>query len=465
MRFHNAWNVFLIGALVTCAPSAPIAAQSASAAAPKATSARSTPAESASGYKQPPKYILDVMHAQSPPMPNVSPTQDTILLVSWQDYPSIARVATPFLRLAGVRVEPKNHSKHDTPGGYGITPCATKFDLVDTADGSEIHIALPPGACPGDPVWAADGKRFAFVNLAPEAVELWVGNAKSSEVHRVPGVRLNPMFNDEFEWMPDQKSLLVKLVPKEMGAPPQESVAPVGPSIQETEGQKGQSSTYENRDTLNNKHDEDLFDYYAATQLAFVDASTLAVTPLGKPANYEALDPAPDGRHILVTSIHKPYSYVTTYDRFPKEVEVWDVSQRTHVVSHTIASLPLADRVPIAGVRLGPREFSWRATDPATLVWAEALDGGDWNVNIPARDKVLLQKAPFTAPAVEIARVQQRFDGVAWSEQASVALLNEYDENRHWRRTFAIDVDDPQSKRRLLWDLSFDEKYKNPAFL
>jgi hypothetical protein len=196
-----------------------------------------------------------------------------------------------------------------------------------------------------------------------------------------------------------------------------------------------------------------------------IDSATSAVTPIGKAGRYDSLAPAPDGRHILVTAIHKPYSYVTTYDRFPKEVEVWDVSQRTHVVSHTIASLPLADRVPIAGVRLGPREFSWRATDPATLVWAEALDGGDWNVNIPARDKVLLQKAPFTAPAVEIARVQQRFDGVAWSEQASVALLNEYDENRHWRRTFAIDVDDPQSKRRLLWDLSFDEKYKNPAFL
>jgi hypothetical protein len=36
-------------------------------------------------------------------------------------------VATPFLRLAGARVEPKNHSKHDTPGGYGITPCARGF--------------------------------------------------------------------------------------------------------------------------------------------------------------------------------------------------------------------------------------------------------------------------------------------------------------------------------------------------
>ena len=83
-----------------------------------------------SGYDLPPKNILDVMRAPLPPAPVVSPTKDKMLLVVWQLYPSIARVATPYLRLAGVRVEPKNHSKHDTPGGYGITRCATSFDLA-----------------------------------------------------------------------------------------------------------------------------------------------------------------------------------------------------------------------------------------------------------------------------------------------------------------------------------------------
>ena len=58
----------------------------------------------AAGYDQPPKAILDVMRAPSPPSANVSPTQDTILLVSQQDYPPLSRVATPFLRLAGARI-------------------------------------------------------------------------------------------------------------------------------------------------------------------------------------------------------------------------------------------------------------------------------------------------------------------------------------------------------------------------
>ncbi|MGA2846058.1 MAG: prolyl oligopeptidase family serine peptidase, partial [Candidatus Acidiferrales bacterium] len=428
-----------------------------------AAASPAAPSEAASGYDLPPKNILDVMLAPSPPRPVVSPTQDAILLISWRDYPSISRVATPFLRLAGVRVEPRNHSKHDTPGGYGITPCARSIELVRVSDGAQIHVALPESACPGQPIWSADGKRFAFVNIAPDSVELWIGDGKTGEVHQVPGARLNPMFGDEMQWMPDQKTLLVKLVPEGMGAPPPEPIVPPGPSIQETTGEKGQSSTYENRDTLGNKHDEDVFDYFAASQLAFVDAATAAIAPVGKPANYESLNPAPDGRHILVTSIHKPYSYVTTYDRFPQEVQVWDTADRSHVLAHTIASLPLADRVPVHGVPLGPREFSWRATDPATLVWAEALDGGDWNVNAPARDKIMLLKAPFDSPAVEITRTEQRYDGLSWSEQPSIALLIEYDENRHWVRTFVINVDDLQRKPRLLWDLSTDDRYANPG--
>jgi dipeptidyl aminopeptidase/acylaminoacyl peptidase len=426
-----------------------------------ATAAAPTPVTS--GYSQPPKEILDVMRAPSPPVPNVSPTQDKILQVSWQDYPSMARVATPFLRLAGARVETRNHSKHDTPGGYGIKPCATGLELVQVAGGARTPVALPTGACADNPQWSADGRQFAFSNVATDSVELWLGDATTGKVRKIPGVRLNPMLNHELQWMPDQKTLLVKLVPDHLGAPPAAPVVPSGPSVQEADGEKGQSSTYETRDTLNNQHDEDLFDYYATTQLALVDTATSKVTKLGQPAIIEALQPAPDGRHLLVVTIKKPYSYVTTYERFPRNVDVWDTANRVKIHSHTIASLPLADRVPIHGEPLGPREFDWRATEPATLVWAEALDGGDWNVKVPARDKIMLQKAPFNTPAVEVARTEQRFSGIAWTERANTGLLYEYDHNRHWTRTFAINVDDSQQKPRRLWERSSEEKYAHPG--
>ena len=440
-------KVFVVGALLVSTFSLPGLAES----------------SSDSGYNQPPKKILDIMRAPKLPYPDPSPTHDSILLVSLQDYPPMARVATPFLKLAGVRVEPKNHSKHDSPGGYGLAECTTNLDLVRIADGKQIHITLPKSGNPGEPEWAADGKRFAIENVASDSVELWVGNAETGELHQVPGVKLNPMFGSHIKWMADQKTLLVKLLPGDLGAQPAEPVVPAGPSIQESAGEKGQSSTYETRDTLKNKHDEDLFDYFAASQLALVNTETNTVTPIEKVAKFDEIEPAPDGKSILVTSIHKPYSYITTYDNFPHEVEVWDVSEPSNIRKKTIASLPLRDRVPIHGVAVGPRDFSWRATEPATLIWAEALDGGDWNVKVPNRDKIMLSKAPFESAPQEIAKTEQRYAGFYWGEKPSVALLQEYDLNRHWKKTLLVNVDDKQAKPKVLWDLSTDEKYGDPG--
>jgi dipeptidyl aminopeptidase/acylaminoacyl peptidase len=206
------------------------------------------PAPVVSGYDQPPQNVLDVLHAPQPPQPMVSPTRDRILLVAWVSYPSISQVAEPFLRLAGVRVEPRTRRKHDTPGGYGVTQCARSFSIVDVATSRELPITLPVG-CADSASWSADGKRFAFSNTSTDAVELWIADAATGAVHRAGNVALNPMLGGAFQWMPDQKSLLVKLVPEHQGPPPAPSVVADGPSIQETGGQSGESSTYETRDT------------------------------------------------------------------------------------------------------------------------------------------------------------------------------------------------------------------------
>ncbi len=412
-------------------------------------------------YNQPPREILDVMRAAAPPSPSLSPTHDKLMLVTMDDYPSIAKVATPYLRLAGVRIEPGNHSQHDTPGGYGIPPCVSAIDLVQVADGKQTAVKLPAGACPRRPVWSADGQRFAFENITASAVELWIGDARTGAVRRLPNVRLNQMFGDQVQWMPDQKTLLVKLV-SGAATPPAAAPGSEGPGIQESLGAKGQSSTYENRDTLRNRGDEALFDYYGTSQLALVDAATGKITPVGKPGLYEELDVAPDGRHAVVTEIRPPYSYVTTFDRFPKQVDLWDLTKAASPKLREIAALPLADRVPNRGVPTGPRNFTWRPTEAATLVWAEALDGGDPNVKSAERDKLVMWKAPFSGTPVEIVRTEQRYAGLMWSEQPGVALLSDYDVNRKWQRTWQLNVDDAKAKR-LVWDMSSDEKYANPG--
>jgi len=95
---------------------------SASAAQPAPPAAKSADAVGASGYNVPPKNILDVLHAPSPPSPYVSPTNDRVLLVSWQSYPPMSRVATPFLRLAGVRIELLRELCEETGIAFNLRP-------------------------------------------------------------------------------------------------------------------------------------------------------------------------------------------------------------------------------------------------------------------------------------------------------------------------------------------------------
>lgn len=410
-----------------------------------------------SGYDKPPQHVLDVLHAPAPPRPLLSPTRASALLVSNLQYPPMTQVAEPYLKLAGVRVEPRTRRKHDTPGGYGVAPCAQTLSVVDIATRRATPVALPPGGCADGFLWTTDGMSFAFRNTSRDAVELWVGS-RDGATHRVGTVRLNPMLGSSHQWLSDHKTLLVKMVPEDIGPAPAAAEGLEGPRIEESTG-GGEFSTYEARDTLRNQADAALFEYYGTSQLATVDVATGQVTPIGAPGVLTDVDVAPDDQHILVTSIRKPYSYAVTYGRFAHDVEVWDRSGKVT----PIAQLPVTDHVPIHGVATGPRSHEWRPTEPATLVWAEALDGGDWKANVPARDKVMMQAAPFTSAPTEITRTPQRYQGIEWSERRGLGLMDEYDDNKHWRRTSLIDVDHPETKPRVIWDLSSDESYADPG--
>ncbi|MBO9883215.1 prolyl oligopeptidase family serine peptidase [Xanthomonas sp. D-109] len=413
-----------------------------------------------SGYRQPPEPLLGVMRAPLNPSPRLDPTGRTLLLVERQAYPPIARVAEPYLKLAGVRVEPRTHARHDMSNGYGIRACLDGFSLVDVASGKQTAVTLPAGACPAQPVWSPDGRRFAFNNTAADRVELWLGDVATGAVRRIDGVQLNPVLGGEIQWLGGSDTLLVRAVPQDLGPAPVKAAVPPGPEVKEAIRGKGESSTYEARDTLSSPEDEAQFTYYATSQLVTVDAASGKLRTVGKPAVYSAVDGAPDGRHVRVERLQRPYSYVTTYGRFAHDVAVLDLADGSERV---LANLPVADRVPVHGVPTGPRAYSWRANQPATLVWAEALDGGDWKTSVPARDRLLTLAAPFTGKPRELAKVTQRYAGLNWFAQGGQALLDEYDENRHWRRTTLLDADSPGSAGRVLFDLSTDDLYADPG--
>ncbi|MBS0381311.1 MAG: S9 family peptidase [Proteobacteria bacterium] len=411
-------------------------------------------------YKQPPEPLLGVMRMPLPPVPRLDPTGHTLLLVQRAQYPGIERAAEPYLKLAGVRIEPRAHTRHDMSSGYGIRTCLAGFTLVDIASHQQTVVALPAGACPDAPLWSPDGSRFAFANTTADRVELWVVDVQDGKARRIDGVQLNPILESTYQWLGGRAALLVKTVPAQLGPAPQRSTVPAGPEIKETTSGGNESSTYEARDTLGGPEDEAQFDWYATSQLAVVDAATGTVKPVGAPAVIGNVDAAPDGQHVLMDVLKRPYSYVVTCERFAHDVHVLDLASGKDKL---IASLPAADNVPVRGVPTGPRDHQWRQNEPATLVFAEALDGGDWKNTVPARDKLMMWRAPFNGAPAEIERTTQRFAGLSWFERGSQALLDEYDANRAWRHTSLVDVDKPRAASKTLWDLSADDEYADPG--
>ncbi len=130
---------------------------------------------------------------------------------------------------------------------------------------------------------------------------------------------------------------------------------------------------------------------------------------------------------------------------------------------HKVASVPLADNVPLQGVRTGPRAVQWRPTAPATLVWAEALDGGDPRKKVAHRDRLMTLSAPFTSPATELFKIEHRYSGAQWGEKGGLVFVSDYDRDKRWTRTQAIDADNPTAEPRTILSRSINDHYGNPG--
>jgi len=403
------------------------------------------------GYKKPPKEVLDILNAPVTPNASVSPARDNMLLLTSRPYPPLADLAQPMLRLAGRRINPASNSPHRLPYSVGLT-------LKRIADGSEIKIDVPPGAKISPPEWSDDGKHFAFLNTTPNRVELWIGDAATGKVHNLKSITINSVMGNAISWLPDNRTLLVQLVPPARGTAPAMPPVPTEPNTQESSGRSGPVRTYE--DLLKSPHDENLFEYYATSQLALVDTTSGRTTPIGKAAIFQTVEPSPDGHHILVTRLHRPFSYLFPDSAFPKDVEVWDTKGK---LVYKVASLPLADQVPIDGVITGPRSVRWRPGEPATLVWVKALDEGNPKNKVPHRDSILMLKAPFNSQPVELFKTEQRFSNMSFGEKGGLMLVSDYERDKRWVRTFLLDADKPETPPKLLWSRNQQDRYNDPG--
>jgi len=397
-------------------------------------------------YQLPPKEVVDAFDA--PPLPTaiLSPTKQVLALTYRRPYPTIAELSQPILRLAGARVNPGTFGPQRTANIYGIT-------LRKISDGTEIKVTVPPQANLSNVHFSPDGAHVSFLNTKSSGIELWIADTTSGRSRMVSGTdRLNATTGDPCDWLRDNKTMVCTWVPAARGPAPAAPTVPIGPNIQENSGKAAPVATFE--DMLKTAHDDDLFEYYFSSQLATIDVTTGRKTLLGHPAIFDSVTPAPGGEFFLVTKIKRPFSHLIPMNGFPEDVEVWS---RANQLVRKIADIPSREGVSLTGVQAGPRGIHWRQDQPATVVWAEALDGGDLKNKVPFRDRVVSLSAPFIGEPTEFAKTEWRYANISFTEKG-VALLSETDRATRRIRTWVI-----ASEPRKLWDRRQDAAYENPG--
>jgi dipeptidyl aminopeptidase/acylaminoacyl peptidase len=111
-------------------------------------------------------------------------------------------------------------------------------------------------------------------------------------------------------------------------------------------------------------------------------------------------------------------------------------------------------------VQTGPRSYGWIPTEPATLIWAEALDGGDPRKKITPRDKLMTLAAPFSGSPGELAKLEQRYQGRIFGEKDGMMWFYDYNRDTQRRRIFMTDYRNP-SNVKLVSDLNVNDRYND----
>jgi dipeptidyl aminopeptidase/acylaminoacyl peptidase len=404
-------------------------------------------------YVLPPKNIVDVFDAETLPQTLVSPNHQVLALTRGRAYPTIAELAQPMHRLAGARINPRTNGPHRASGlpGTGIY----EITLKKIADGSEAKVTMPPQARISNVKFSPDGSKLAFLQTKADGIELWIADAMTGAAKAVSGTdRLNATAGDPCDWVRDNATVVCETVPANRGAAPAEPTVPSGPNVQENYGKAAPAPTFE--DLLKTVHDDALFEYYFTSQIVAFNTATGAKTPIGRTAIFNNVTPSPNGQFVLVTKVKKPFSHIMPMNGFAQDVEVWT---RTGEVAKQVASLPSREGVPISGVETGPRSVHWRADQPATVMWTEALDGGDPRTKVPFRDKVMSLTAPFSAAPAEVAKTEWRFAGIAYTD-SGVAFLTESDRPSHMTRSWILE---PGAQPRKVFERKSEAAYENPG--
>ncbi len=409
----------------------------------------SVKAQDAISYQTPPKDIADLLLAKLTPAVSIDSKAEWILLSERNSYPSVAELAMPEMRIAGLRINPNNFA----PSRQSFV---NNFTLKNIQTGITSQVTgLPSPLLSSGAFWSPNEKKIAFLNVTNNHVDLYVIDIATKKAMKVNQQPLNVVLGGGVTWMSDN-TLLYRVIAKPASAAPPKPLAPKGPTIQQNLGKAAPSATYE--DLIKSPYDEQLFEFYATSQL--VKNTNGVETPIGKPAIYNNVSLSPDNKYLLERTVKKPFSYLVTAGGFPSTVTITDLTGKPLKV---LAELPSTEGTPSGNdnTQNVPRGFNWRADEAATIVWSAPLDSGLIKNKMEFHDAVYALSAPFTGDAKELFKTQMRYQGTTWGN-STLAWVQEGLRSKQLGRVSRYNPTTGTLEK--LFERNQTDAYNNPGF-
>lgn len=362
-------------------------------------------------YKTPPKDMMDMLMAKGAPGVSIDDKGEWMLLTESNSYPSVEELARPELKIAGLRINPANFA----PSRQNFV---NNLYLKNISSGKEMKISgLPNPLAASNISWSPDDKKIAFTHTTSSRIDLYVIDVATQKAIKINKTALNVITGGAI-WF-DNNTLLYRTALKPATAAPPKPAMPKGPTVQENYGKASPRPTYQ--DLIKSPYDEELFAFYATTQL--VKNSNGSETKIGQPAIYGSISVSPDKKYLLIRKVKKPFSYTVPANGFPAEMLITDISGK---LVKQLADLPSSETAPGGNdnVQLAPRAFDWRDDEAATVVWCMPLDSGLIKKQAEYRDAVYALSAPFTGEATQLFKTKMRYRGTTWGN-ADLALVTE----------------------------------------
>ena len=404
-------------------------------------------------YQKPSAEILALADYERAPSVSMDSKKEYMLLSYRNTYKTLDDLNQEEMRLGGLRINPVTNISSTVTYINNL-----KIRKIAAKDEIQV-IGLPQNARLTNISWSPDEKKIAFTNTTNSGVELWIIDVATASAKKITSDNLNANLGSPYNWMNDNQTLLVKVLPKNRPALINEKKdLPKGPTVSVSDGSKSQNRTFQ--DLLKNKNDEANFDALVTSELYKVTIS--GTTTLFKSADiYAGESFSPDGNYLMLTTIQKPYSYIVPLSRFPQKSVVYDLNGKE---IKQVNEVPLTEIMPkgFSSVRKGKRSMSWRADKPATLVYVEALDEGDQAKKVDFRDEVFQWNAPFNSAPTSMMKTQQRFGGISWGNDSFAIAFDSWYDTRN-TKTYLLNPSNPNETPKVISDRNSQDIYSDPG--